>query len=55
MIHYFVPSSLKEALKILNENDCYIFAGGTDLMVQKHLSSGLLPNFDKDVLFIMKI
>lgn len=55
MIHYFVPSSLKEALKILNENDCYIFAGGTDLMVQKHLSSGLLPTFDKDVLFIMKI
>lgn len=55
MIHYFVPSSLKEALKILNENNCYIFAGGTDLMVQKHLSSGLLPNFDKDVLFIMKI
>lgn len=55
MIHYFVPSSLKEALKILNENDCYIFAGGTDLMVQKHLSSGLLPTFDKDVLFVMKI
>ena len=55
MIHYFVPSSLKEALKILNDNNCYIFAGGTDLMVQKHLSSGLLPNFDKDVLFVMKL
>ena len=55
MIHYFVPSSLKEALKILNANNCYIMSGGTDLMVQKHLSTGLLPTFDKDVLFVMKI
>lgn len=55
MIQQFVPTTLKEALKILDERDCYIFAGGTDLMVQKHRSSGLLPNFDKDILYVMNI
>ena len=55
MINHFVPTTLKEALKILNEHDCYIMAGGTDLMVQKHRSSGLLPNFDKDILYVMNI
>ncbi len=55
MINHFVPKSVKEALTILNEHDCYIFAGGTDLMVQKHRSSGLLPTFDKDVLYVMQL
>ena len=52
MINHFVPKNLKEALTILNEHDCYIMNGGTDLMVQKHVSTGLLPKFDKDVLYI---
>ena len=52
MINHFVPKNLAEALKILNEHNCYIMNGGTDLMVQKHVSTGLLPNFDKDVLYI---
>lgn len=55
MINYYLPTSLHEALKLLNEHDCYIFAGGTDLMVQKHVSSGLLPNFDKDVLYVREL
>ena len=55
MIQHFVPATLKEALKILDERDCYIFAGGTDLMVQKHRGSGLVPNFDKDILYVMNI
>lgn len=55
MIQHFVPTTLKEALKILDERDCYIFAGGTDLMVQKYRGSGLIPNFDKDVLYVMNI
>ena len=55
MIQHFVPTTLKEALKILDERDCYIFAGGTDLMVQKHRGSGLVPNFDKDILYVMNI
>ena len=53
MINHFVPTSLKEALELLNKHDCYIMSGGTDLMVQKHVSAGLLPNFDKDVLYVM--
>ena len=55
MINHYVPNSLKEALKILSEHDCYILAGGTDLMVQKFRSSGLLPTFDKDVLYVSEI
>lgn len=55
MINHYIPTTLKEALKILNEHDCYIMSGGTDLMVQKHRSSGLLPNFDKDILYVMNI
>ena len=55
MIQHFVPTTLKKALKILDDRDCYIFAGGTDLMVQKHRGSGLLPNFDKDILYVMNI
>ena len=55
MINHFVPKTLKEALEILSEHDCYIFAGGTDLMVQKHRSSGLLPAFDKDILYVMNL
>ena len=52
---HHIPQSLKEALDILSKNDCYIMAGGTDLMVIKHRRSGLLPNFDKDVLYISNL
>ena len=53
MINHFVPKNLSEALDILQNNDCYIMAGGTDLMVQKFVSSGLEPNFDRSVLYVM--
>ena len=53
MIKHYVPSSLSEALVILSRRNCYIMSGGTDLMVQKHISSGLIPGFDKDVLYVM--
>lgn len=55
MVNHHIPSSLKEALKILDAHDCYIMAGGTDLMVVKHQRSGLLPNFDKDVCYISNL
>ena len=55
MIKHYVPNSLKEALEILSKSDCYIMSGGTDLMVQKHKSSGLLPNFDKDILYVANL
>lgn len=53
MVSKYIPKDLKEALQILSEHECYIMAGGTDLMVVKHRSSGLLPTFDKDVIYIM--
>lgn len=55
MIRHYVPQSLLEALRFLRDSDCYIMSGGTDLMVQKHVSKELLPNFDKDVLYVMGI
>ena len=54
-IKHFIPRSLVEALNILDKYDCYIMAGGTDLMLQKHRSSGLVPSFDKHVLYISNL
>ena len=55
MVNHHIPSTLQEALKILDKHDCYIMAGGTDLMVVKHQRSGLVPNFDKDVCYIANL
>lgn len=55
MVNHYIPSNLQEALEILSNNDCYIMAGGTDLMVVKHRRSGLLPGFDKDVCYISNL
>ena len=55
MVKHHIPQTLKDALKVLNTTDCYIMAGGTDLMVMKHQRSGLLPNFDKDVCYVANL
>lgn len=55
MVKHYIPETLKEALRVLNAHDCYIMAGGTDLMVAKHQKSGLIPNFDKDVCYIANL
>lgn len=55
MVNHHIPSTLQDALKILDKHDCYIMAGGTDLMVVKHQRSGLIPNFDKDVCYIANL
>ena len=51
----YIPSSLDDALKFLAKHDAYIVAGGSDLMVAKRNSAGLLPLFDKDVLYIANL
>lgn len=51
-MNHYIPHSLAEALDIMSKHDCYVMAGGTDLMVQKHRSSGLLPTFEKSVIYI---
>ena len=55
MIQHFIPSNLNEALEILSKHNCFILAGGTDLMVQKHVSAGVLPHFEKDILYVMDL
>lgn len=51
MVNQYLPHNLNEALDILNKEDCYILAGGTDLMVQKRNTSNALPLFDKAILY----
>ena len=55
MVNKFIPSTKQEALDILSKHDCYILAGGTDLMVAKKNVAGSLPKFDKDVCYISHI
>ena len=55
MVKHYIPHTLKDALKVLSTDDCYIMAGGTDLMVMKHQRSGIIPNFDKNVCYIANI
>ena len=55
MVNKYIPRSLNEALDILASKDCYIVAGGSDMMVIKKNTAGLLPRFDKDVLYVSHI
>ena len=55
MVNKYIPTSKQEALDILSKHECYIFAGGSDLMVVKKNIAGYLPKFDKDVLYISHI
>ena len=55
MVNKYIPTSKQEALDILSKHDCYILAGGSDLMVVKKNVAGALPKFDKDVLYISHI
>ncbi|MDS0524609.1 FAD binding domain-containing protein [Clostridium sp. SHJSY1] len=52
MVEGYYPNTLLEALKILEEKDIIIHAGGTDLMVRNKNITSLLPKFDKDLLYI---
>lgn len=52
MVKAYMPEGIKEAMKILNEEECIVFAGGTDLMVSRKAWSGMEPAFEKPVMFI---
>lgn len=52
MVEGYSPNTFKQALKILNEKDVIIYAGGTDLMVKNKNVASLLPKFTKDLLYI---
>lgn len=51
----YIPTSKDDALNFLASHDAYIVAGGTDMMVLKRNAAGLLPKFDKDVLYISNL
>lgn len=51
----YIPSSLDDALKFLASHDAYIVAGGSDMMVLKRNAAGLLPTFDKDILYVSNL
>ena len=55
MVNKYIPTSISEALDILSKHDCYIFAGGSDLMVVKKNVAGALPKFDKDIMYVSHI
>lgn len=55
MVEKKIAYSKAEALEFLATHDAYIFAGGSDLMVQKKNIAGYVPLFDKDVLYISHI
>lgn len=55
MVNKYIPTSKQEALDILSKHDCYILAGGSDLMVVKKNVAGALPKFDKDVLYVSHV
>lgn len=49
------PLNINEALAVRSEKDVYVLNGGTDLMVKKKNEEGLIPKFDKAVMFISQI
>lgn len=55
MVEAFKPFNLIEALKILDDKECRVIAGGTDLMVKKRAWYGTENNFKEPVLFISDI
>lgn len=52
MVEGYLPKDLDDALKVLNEKDVIIYAGGTDLMVRNKNAASLLPKFDKNLLYV---
>jgi xanthine dehydrogenase FAD-binding subunit len=48
----FRPSTLREALELRAAHGAVPFAGGTDLMVRLRGGAGVVPRFDRPVLFL---
>jgi len=51
MVKTYRPNRLSEALRIREQENVIVLAGGTDLMVRNRSWSGTLPAFQQDVLF----
>ncbi len=55
MVETFRPTTLEEALEIRAAHGAVPFAGGTDLMVKLRRGAGVLPGFDRPVLFLDRV
>lgn len=55
MVEGYYPDTFEEALKILNEKEVIVYAGGTDLMVRNKNAASLLPKFNRDLLYVGNI
>jgi len=55
MVKNFFPKDLSEALHLAAQNEICPIAGGTDLMVKNRQPSGLLPAFQKNLVFTKNI
>ncbi|QCX33632.1 xanthine dehydrogenase family protein subunit M [Caloramator sp. E03] len=54
MVKAYKPSCLKDALEIINNKKCLLFAGGTDIMIKKKSFYSAEYNFE-NVLFLHSI
>lgn len=52
MVKTYRPADLNEALRILGSGPVVVMAGGTDLMVRHKTWSGVVPGFDRQVMFV---
>lgn len=55
MVKAYKPSCIKDALEIINNEKCLLFAGGTDIMIKKKSFCGTEYNFENNVLFLYSI
>ncbi len=55
MVKHLLPHNLQEALRLLQEGNTILMAGGTDLMIQKRNTAGTPPRFEKDVLYLSNL
>jgi len=55
MVDVFLPSDLREALRIRASRGAVPFGGGTDLMVRLRRGAGAVPEFGSPVMFLDRI
>lgn len=55
MVKSFIPMTLDECLKVLNENEVRIVAGGTDMLIQNRSHTSMPIGFKSDVVYISNI
>ena len=55
MVKAYVPKTLEECLKLLNDFDLKVVAGGTDVLIQNRAPSQLPIGYKKDVCYILQI